>query len=191
MAEFKIIAITPESPIEEEDAKIEQLLQAGFAFVHLRHPGISEEDTAAIISAISEPLRRKVKLHDYLDVATQFGAGVHFNSRNPVNQAFKGPQSASCHRLDEVDKLAPLCNYVTLSPIFDSLSKQGYKSRFSLGEELRRKIEGKNVIALGGVTPESLGDLQKSGFAGAAMLGFIPWQLPLQEFKEQIACFNL
>ena len=62
-------------------------------------------------------------------------------------------------------------DYVTLSPIFDSISKQGYKSAFKL-MELKNKIKGKKVVALGGVTPDKFSYLKSIGFKGAALLGY-------------------
>ena len=77
-----------------------------------------------------------------------------------------GLVSRSCHSLDELTAEA---NYLFLSPIFDSISKPGYRAAFS-AEELRGKVDGR-VFALGGVTFEQLPYIQELGFGGAAMLG--------------------
>ena len=63
-------------------------------------------------------------------------------------------------------------SYVTLSPIFDSISKMGYVSKFRL-DELPAALAGKRVVALGGVTPEAFPALREAGFIGAAMLGWL------------------
>ena len=67
-------------------------------------------------------------------------------------------------------------DYLLLSPIFDSISKQGYRSGFS-DEELRRAsdegIIDHKVIALGGVTPDRIGYLESLNFGGVAMMGAI------------------
>ena len=60
---------------------------------------------------------------------------------------------------------------MTLSPVFDSISKQGYRSAFD-PDSLRPWLEGKRVVALGGVTPERIPLLRDAGFSGAAMLGY-------------------
>ncbi|MGN6509625.1 MAG: thiamine phosphate synthase [Chitinophaga sp.] len=61
-------------------------------------------------------------------------------------------------------------DFLLLGPVFDSISKAGYKGRhFS---NLPR-----NAIAIGGITPSNLEKLQQMGFYGAAMLGAI-WQKP-------------
>ena len=77
----------------------------------------------------------------------------------------------SCHSLDEIS-LAEGYDYVTLSPIYDSISKAGYKAKFDI-DSLRPVIAGRKVIALGGVTPEKFGELAEKGFSGASLLGYI------------------
>ena len=67
-------------------------------------------------------------------------------------------------------------DYVFLSPVFDSISKAGYKAGFSM-EELQeassRGIIDEKVVALGGVTFDSIPYLKRLGFGGAAMIGSI------------------
>lgn len=66
------------------------------------------------------------------------------------------------------------CDYLFLSPIFDSISKAGYRSAFSHEQLQRAADEGvidRKVIALGGVTPERIPYLHSLGFGGVAMLG--------------------
>ena len=73
-------------------------------------------------------------------------------------------------------KRKPKLNYVFLSPIFDSISKQGYRSAFddaTLKKASAEGIIGQKVVALGGVTRERVALLEKYGFGGAAMLGDI------------------
>jgi thiamine-phosphate pyrophosphorylase len=67
-------------------------------------------------------------------------------------------------------------NYLFLSPIFDSISKQGYCSNFSI--ELLREAQAEGiidnkVIALGGVTPRKQPLLESLGFGGYAMMGAV------------------
>lgn len=66
----------------------------------------------------------------------------------------------------------PRYDYVTLSPIFDSISKTGYHSGFDLDEvKCFLTAVDVNVIALGGVTEARLPRIREAGFYGAAMLG--------------------
>ena len=70
--------------------------------------------------------------------------------------------------------LKPTCHYVFLSPIFDSISKKGYKHSFSNKDLEEAGINGiinERVVALGGVTPEYIPQLRAWNFGGAAFLG--------------------
>lgn len=70
------------------------------------------------------------------------------------------------------------CDYCFLSPIFDSISKSGYRAAFdcsTLAAALATTLAARKVIALGGVTAGHLPELAGLGFKGAAFLGAI-WQ---------------
>lgn len=94
--------------------------------------------------------------------------------------------SRSCHSLEEVEACEGF-DYLTLSPVFNSISKPGYLSAFSL-EKLRAEAASlllqRKVFALGGVTPALLPSIAEAGFAGAAMVG-AHWKKYLDK-----SCFN-
>ena len=78
--------------------------------------------------------------------------------------------------MEEVIERKPTMNYVFLSPIFDSISKQGYRSAFdhaTLKKAAHEGIIDHKVVALGGVTRQRISLLAEYGFGGAAMLGDI------------------
>lgn len=192
-----LIAITPAQPVAGEAAKVAALLDGGWGYVHLRHPGADEATMRRLLEAIPARLRPRLKLHDLHRLAREQGAGVHFNSRNPYEAEPPGatpatphsgtrlpyPASASCHSLEEVTGAPAALDYVTLSPIYSSISKQGYLGAFTPGPALREALRGRRVVALGGVTPAKLRELTESGFSGAAMLGSIPWESDTNEIK--------
>lgn len=143
--------------------------------MHLRHPRLSLTDTAAIIEAIPQWLRHRISLHDHHILIRIFPElWIHLNSRNPEPLPGAAGVSRSCHSLAELNDGLPV-DYSFLSPIFDSISKQGYTSAFSI-DQLRRADLGPNTIALGGVTPARFPLLKGLGFAGAAMLGHF-WKI--------------
>jgi thiamine-phosphate pyrophosphorylase len=75
-------------------------------------------------------------------------------------------------------------DYLFLSPIFDSISKQNYMSRFpeSLLYELKEKgVIHEKVIALGGVNKENISKVEDYGFGGAAVLGGLWEDFPKQQ----------
>lgn len=82
--------------------------------------------------------------------------------------------SASSPEQKEAD-YAPY-DYVFLSPIFDSISKEGYNHAFSnrdLEDASQSGIINNKVIALGGVIPEYIPQLKAWNFGGCAFLGGI------------------
>lgn len=147
--------------------------------LHLRKPGYSENELRLLIEALPVSLRGKIRLHDHFELCEEYGLqGVHLNHRRPAPPAHIRPISASCHNLQEVIDYKKSCDYVFLSPIFDSISKQGYTGKFSpetLSEAAKSGIIDQQVFALGGVHAKYIPMLRQWGFGGAAMLGEI-WQ---------------
>jgi thiamine monophosphate synthase len=67
-------------------------------------------------------------------------------------------------------------DYVFLSPVFDSISKEGYRAAFSHEELLRASEAGlinAKVIALGGIDATTLPLLKPYKFGGIGVLGAI------------------
>lgn len=170
--EFLVIAITLPDFFPEEAKKIENILRENKAkYVHIRKPYATEKEIASLIENISPDFYSRVKLHDSHPLAIKYGlGGIHFNSRTKEEIKYQGEKSISIHSLEEIQKTKGF-DYFFLSPIFDSISKEGYRPKFKL-EELGKYIKGKNAIALGGVTPDKFEILKASGFHGAAMLGY-------------------
>lgn len=160
--------------VNTEAAHITELLDGDIDIFHIRKPGTDINYVRNLIKAIPPAYRPRLRIHDYFDLATEFGlGGVHLNSRNPIPPADCHSVSRSCHTLKELDMQLPdgrMPEYQTLSPIFDSISKPGYDAKFDLSS-IHPYIIGKRVVALGGVTPDSFAPLRQAGFIGAAMLG--------------------
>lgn len=110
------------------------------------------------------------------------------------------PWPGSAHSFEELKKNedAEIC---FLSPVFDSISKSGYKTGFS-EQELKEGIaawktfqkkesRSQKLFALGGVNASNLAKLAELGFDGAAILGAV-WQnpSPVNAWKEIINELN-
>lgn len=172
------IAITLPEPAVGENRMIARMLDDGdFDIVHLRHPSLSWREMRDIIERIPQRLHSRLRLHGHFDLTNEFNlGGLHLNRRCPVAPvSYRGALSRSCHSVDEVIGSTD-CDYVTLSPIFDSISKAGYRAAFS-PEELHRLdcVAAPKIIALGGITPTTLHRLAAYNFAGYAMLGAAGW----------------
>lgn len=166
---MKLIAITTPEFWPGEDIAIRRLIDSGWERVHIRKPAAGRDMIAGLIEKIPERYYQRISLHDHHDIAvTHRLGGIHLNSRNPrIPHSWSGLVSRSCHSVEELGRYSDL-DYLTLSPIFDSISKPGYRSRFS--SDLLKQTDLEKVYALGGVTFSRLGEIAGLGFRGAAML---------------------
>lgn len=173
---MKLIAITKPDFYDDEAAFIKRLFESGFDIVHLRKPNSDIDSCRNILNELSSEERSRIVVHDYPELYYEFSLkGIHIN-KNIVKypEGYQGFKTRSCHSLEEVKLYKDDFDYVFLSPIFDSISKQGYKSAFT-EDELRRASEesiiDEKVVALGGVTYDRISLLKDLGFGGAAMMG--------------------
>ena len=110
------------------------------------------------------------------------------------SRIFLHSQFPKFHLLKELENSPPEggswkgAEYAFLSPIFDSISKAGYKSKFDLHELknsplLARRGVGGEVFALGGIDEHKIDICRQLGFAGVAVLGTI-WnnKNPIEKF---------
>lgn len=171
-----MIAVTPPDEVEGEARRIVNLLDSeGFDYVHLRHPGALTADVKRIIEDVPHRLRKRLRLHGHFELAYEFNlGGLHLNGRCPAPpRGYEGSLTLTCHSLREVKEAAASgrFDYVTLSPIFESISKPGYGGHSFTDEELREITPDDRVVALGGITRERIETLKCYNFAGYAMLG--------------------
>ena len=175
---MKLIVITAPEFLPGEAEVLNALLGNGLHRLHVRKPCSTEDELAVLVEQIHDRFRQRVTLHDHFELQQRYSlGGVHLNGRNPsVPEGFLGTVSRSCHSLDEVVTWKEHADYLFLSPIFDSISKSGYRSGFSceqLCEAADRGIIDSRVFALGGVSTENLPNVRSMGFGGAVFLGDI------------------
>lgn len=143
--------------------------------VHIRKTSVA--DTHALLDIIPPRYFPSISVHNATSATVDRypGIGVHLTGSMPdAPSGFSGTLSRSCHSLDELRNLGPRLDYVFLSPVFDSISKKGYRAAFTaaeLDEAATRGLIDNRVIALGGVTSARFDDLARWHFGGAAMLG--------------------
>lgn len=172
---MKLIAITTPYFFEGEAQIISALFQEGMKKLHLRKPQSSKDELRLLLEAIPTECHIHIILHDHFELSGEYSiGGIHLNSRNRmVPEGFKGSISRSCHSLEEVQDNRQL-DYVFLSPIFQSISKEGYGSGFAI-EDLRKAaadgIINEKVIALGGIDETTIQLIEPLHFGGAAILG--------------------
>jgi len=146
---MKILFSYP-TKVDNEVALINELMTSEkYDLFHLRKPSWSKEEVEQIYNSLDDEVKAKTIIHE------------------------AGKQS--CHTFDEVDALEGKEDYCFLSPVFDSISKQGYKANFDK-EELRKFLKKERnikVIALGGITEENYSEVIQLGFDGGAFFGSV------------------
>lgn len=179
---MRIIAITPPGAVDREVFIIKRLLAEGISIVHLRKPEAGIHECRRLLEGLDRQERARIIIHDYPQLYEEFSLkGIHVNKNiTDLPVGYNGFRTRSCHSFEELRRYKDEYDYLFLSPIFDSISKVGYKSAFT-EEELQKAAEegliDEKVIALGGVTFDKIPLLEKLNFGGAAMLGAIYSQL--------------
>lgn len=113
------------------------------------------------------------------------GPAVHLSSTEPFPEIRPALVGRSCHHGADVDRaVAEKCDYVFVSPVFETASKPGYGP--ALGPAglaalcrrippLRAPARGSGqslpVYALGGVLPERVSSCLQAGAYGVAVMG--------------------
>ena len=162
-----------------ETSTCNELFAKGLRRLHLRKPEALRQQMANWIEGIEACYRSRIVVHDHFDLALQYGlGGIHLGRRNPDVPDWLDPGqfsiSRSCHSLDEVKACQEDFDYLFLSPIFDSISKQGYHSAFTIEDIAKAHQKGiidYRVMALGGITFDKIQLVQQMGFGGAMILG--------------------
>ena len=176
--------IFPESPIlitlprilKNEAETLAALCGAGVSVIHIRKPEASEpeiEELLKTLQALGADMSR-LTIHYNEPLARKYGlGGVHLRIEELLAGAGEGlRRSCSAHGWTEAERAATDADYVFLSPLFDSISKPGYRSAIDPAEaaERLRRRKGR-IVALGGIRPANLARVRRIGFDGAAVLG--------------------
>lgn len=188
---MKLLLISNFSDIPDEHHVLNLLFCEGLQYFHLRKHDYTTRQMARYIERIADPFRQYVVLHSHFELIEEYGLrGAHFTKKYSYDDFCRSrglsphadqPRpfphlSFSLHSIPEIKRMPPLYDYLFLSPVFDSISNQGYNSKFRV-DELRRFLNHKDarpaVIALGGITDEVVGDVFDVGFDGMALLGYI------------------
>ena len=175
---MKIIAITSPKVTGDDEYIIKGLVKRGIDVVHFRKPDSGIEECRSLLLKLTSGERSKIVVHDYPELYEEFSLlGIHVNKNvTSLPEGYSGLKTRSCHSFDEVEMYKDDYDYLFLSPIFNSISKQGYMSSFSDAELLQASKEGiidRKVIALGGVTFDKIPYLKDLNFGGVAMIGAI------------------
>lgn len=185
---MKFIVITSPATLKDEALICNALFARGLEFLHLRKPGAPLNVYEKFILQTEPCYRRRIILHEYYELVEKYGlGGIHLKS-GMENEHIHYPHlkhiSISCHSEQEIAGLPFHPAYCFLSPVFDSISKKGYRSPYHRIPDVTNSPFP--VIALGGITPDKTASCRQHGFKGVAALGYI-WEKPeeaVQRFVE-------
>lgn len=185
---MKLIAITPETFIHAEAELINKLFRAGLAYLHVRKPNTDSETVRRFVMCIDSSFRKRLIMHRHVQLYEEMAlGGIHLSieqfSRLPQGD-FAAICSTSTHHITAFKQLDRPAAQIFISPVYNSISKVGYRANPDLlaAGAIRRK--GK-LIALGGICCENILEVKRKGFDGAAILGYL-WNSgePLDQFNN-------
>ena len=168
---------------------MEALLAAGVGRLHLRKPEARDEELEELLRRLAPRWAGRLVLHGprSRELALRYGVpNVHgavayrdghgYSGGGPAVDGDGLAVSTSAHGWEEFGKLPVGLAYAFISPLFDSISKRGYRA----DERLLKQPEGELPclpVGLGGISGETIGFMLERGWKGAAVLGWI-WEEP-------------
>ncbi|MGH9246066.1 MAG: thiamine phosphate synthase [Acidimicrobiales bacterium] len=161
---------------------VRRAVEAGARTVILREKDLRVSERAVLAGE----LRRRVLggvggrllVASDASLARKIGAaGVHLATSDelPIRHRRTFLIGRSCHDVREVEEAAEAgCDYVTVSPVFETSSKPGYAPVLGIdGLERVSARAAVPVYALGGVGPGRVVDCLKAGASGVAVMGAV------------------
>jgi thiamine-phosphate pyrophosphorylase len=194
-----IVLIAPENNILNEIEILTQLFQEGLEYYHFRKPNMNYEEHCDYLNQIDKKYHDRIIVHYFHELVNEYNLkGIHFQEQkrrdhidDPSNyftglKMFGKTISSSFHEPEELEACTFEFDYHLLSPVFSSISKEGYQGR---GFDVNH-ID-KVIIGMGGVTTENLSKFDELGYQGVGVLGGI-WNsdTPIEDFKKMIEYFQ-
>jgi thiamine-phosphate pyrophosphorylase len=187
-----LLIITHADHLPGETERWKELLSEGADAILLRKPGWTEDDYVNILERTDPACYPRILIAQYCLLQQRYGLlGAHFsehlrNSTPP--QWLEGLRSEGCllstgiHHKEALPAMATHWDLLLLSPVFDSISKPGYKGQVPEGFHRNSGqwavgSEQSRIIALGGVNQTNAALAKQMGFDGIALLGAV-WQEP-------------
>jgi thiamine-phosphate pyrophosphorylase len=190
---MKLIVISAPGKVEKEHDLINALFEQGLKYFHLRKPGYTMDEIQIFLKAIHPKYLRRISIHSNYELIGKYNlAGIHLTGdylksmpQDSLKQIYNIARkknlkvSSSVHTLEDLTNLSFKYDYVFLGPVFDSISKEGYKAGIPHSKiaaclnNLKNNKSRTEVMALGGVVWEKLEKIIEMNFDGAAILGAV------------------
>ena len=161
---------------------VDDAVSAGARWVWFRDKDLERQERLALARQILAAIggRAVMTVGSDIGLAMELGLkAVHLSMAADVAEARQnlGAQALiglSAHSLDDVARAKAMgTDYITLSPIFETMSKPGYGPCLGLGILRAATALGIPIIALGGINPELVKAVMDEGVDGVAVMGGI------------------
>jgi thiamine-phosphate pyrophosphorylase len=208
---FLLAVITLPGFFTGEVELLESMLEAGLEKLHVRKPGVEEGDKVKLLERLTPRWGSRLVLHGMPELASRYGipqihgavelmdgkgrsgggllveasqgGGLVTAAGDGSVTRWPGPAvSTSVHSWKEFEALPAGLAYAFISPIFDSISKPGYRAN----EALLGRPEGSlpcMPVGLGGIGADTIGEMISKKWKGAAVLGWV-WEEPWAAVKR-------
>ena len=203
-----IVLIAPENDIPNEIEILHQLFQEGLQYYHFRKPNKNYQEHCDYLNQIDKKYHDRIVVHFFHELINEYNLkGIHFQEakrRDVLSTEYKVQStetfmqdyakslntnysvlktknfSSSFHEPSELEKCEFEFDYHLLSPVFSSISKEGYQGR---GFDVNSIA--KTIIGMGGVTAHNLEEFDTLGYHGVGVLGGV-WnsKSPISDFKK-------
>lgn len=193
---MEMVVFSSDKKESEEIKSMIYMLENGLQYLHLRKPH-DEKEIENIIKQIPSEYHPNIVIHSSHQLIEKYALkGLHYPYKmiHSIHKKNTITQSRSFHSIDEIKENTFLFNYVFLSPVFKSISKNNYESPFSETElkteipSLRTHEKHMKIFALGGVSIDTLDKIKGYGFSGVGILGSLWGE---ENYDKRIHTFNL
>ena len=197
---MRLVVLSNETFFPAEAKLVNQLFEQGLSCFHLRKPNASCPEIAKLLDEINARFHPFISLHQCHEIAPNYGIKrLHFSEQSRQNlsashwESLKkngGTLSTSIHNLQNLPNVSNFFDYTFFSPVFNSISKEGYKGILTEDFKLPKGNTSSQIIALGGINSLNISLIKKLEFDGAAVLCFL-WKKPendLTEYKKLQTC---
>lgn len=180
--------LSPTDPTPKQIEETNDLFEAGLQSFILRLPGKEPDDYVDYLFGIDRKYHSRIFIPWAVrDLAVGFPIGGFYLKFSEAKALTEDEKEAllhyrvivGCHSSEEIQEIPIPVSFFLLSPVFDSISKSGYRANPKLlSAQNKTVIETYTVLAMGGVTPENYMGLFEKGYSGAAVIGSV-WDDPL------------
>ncbi|WP_319287600.1 thiamine phosphate synthase [Desulfosarcina sp.] len=196
---MRLIIISPPEDNPDEPEVVCWVLHQSSATVYLRKPGQTDRQIADYLKQVPVSYHPRIMVHGHPRLLDHFDLmGIHFTEKERTHNLQRLRQlrlaqpgcrlSSAFHRITDIPEYDGLFDYILLSPIFDSISKPGYRSAFD-HSDLRPFLSWTEhtVIALGGLDAQRAVTAASLGFKGIAVLGAVWQAVPPEKAARQLS----